>query len=476
MKANVLDHTKRHHRFFEELTRIPHGSYHEAAYGDYLEQFAKDRGYSWKRDSIGNVVIYRPASDGYEDHPSVAVQAHMDMVWAKTEDAAVDLEKDPLDLYIEDGFLKARGTTLGADDGTGVAYILAILDDTSLKLPAIEAVFTVQEEVGLGGAMAMDPAWIRSKRFISLDCGGGDSIYISSLAGYRGTAKKAFSMEPAAGNGYQITVSGLKGGYADGYRREQSNANKLAARLAYALSQGCGIRLSDISGGDEENKIARQCQITLTTEASEMELRKAFEAAAADIQKECGAAEPELSMVLEPKAVTEQMTKVCSKEILSYLFLFPNGFRHKDIRFPEITSESINWSVSRCENGCFTMIYNLRGSSDSRIRNMQNEIGLLSEIHQVELQCENAFPAWEFHDSELLHTLQRVFREVRGKELGLIPVQGGLECGVFAGRYPDMDILAMGPSGYNVHTPEEKLDLQSFDVIYEVFCRFLENL
>lgn len=476
MKANVLDHTKRHHRFFEELTRIPHGSYHETAYGDYLEQFAKDRGYSCKRDSIGNVVIYRPASDGYEDHPSVAVQAHMDMVWTKTEESAIDFEKDPLDLYIEDGFLRARGTTLGADDGTGVAYILAILDDKSLKMPAVEAVFTVQEEVGLGGALALDPAWVQSKRFVSLDCGGGDSIYISSLAGYRGSAKKAYSMEPATGTGYQITVSGLKGGYAGGYRQEQSNANKLAVRLAYGLNQKCGIRLTEMTGGDEENKIARQCQITLTTEKTEMELRKAFAEVAADIQKECSAAEPELSMVLEPKAVSMQMTEESSREILSYLFLFPNGFRHKDIRFPEITSESINWSVSRCENGFFTMIYNLRGSSDSRIRNMQNEIGLLSDIHRVELHCENAFPAWEFHDSELLHTLQSVFREVRGKELGLIPVQGGLECGVFAGRYPDMDILAMGSAGYNEHTPEEKLDLQSFDAIYEVFCRFLANL
>ena len=123
-----------------------------------------------------------------------------------------------------------------------------------------------------------------------------------------------------------------------------------------------------------------------------------------------------------------------------------------------------------------SLIYNLRGSSDSRIRNMQDEITLLSSLYRVKLQCENAFPAWEFHDSELLHTLQNVFQNVRGKELGLIPVQGGLECGVFAKRYPDMDILAMGPAGFNEHTPEEKLDLQSFDAIYEVFCRFLEAL
>ena len=226
---NVLDHTKRHQRFFEEMTRIPHGSFHEQAYGDYLVRFATERGLECRRDAIGNVVIYKPASAGYENRPPLALQAHMDMVWEKDEGVTINLAKDPLQIYVEDGFVKARGTTLGADDGTGVAYMLAVLDDPDAVHPPIEAVFTVQEEVGLHGAVALDPAWITAKRFISLDCGGGDSIYISSLAGHRGNLKRKIRLVPVEGTGYVLQISGLKGGYSTGYLEEQANANHLAA-------------------------------------------------------------------------------------------------------------------------------------------------------------------------------------------------------------------------------------------------------
>lgn len=476
MGAWVLDPGKKHHRYFEEMTRIPHGSYHEAAYGDYLVQFAMDHNYEYQRDEIGNVIIYKPASPGYEDHPYIALQAHMDMVWAKDDNREHDFFHDPLVLYIENGFLKARGTTLGADDGTGVAYMLAVLADDTLKTPPIEAIFTVQEETGLGGALALKKEAIRSRRLISLDCGGGDSIYISSFAGLQGMSRRHLQWEEAAGYGYCLSVGGLKGGYSDGYKSEQANANQIGARLLYQLGRTLKIRLAGVQGGRQENKIASCCELMFTSDADPDTVHKSLDILAAEVYKENQEAEKNMTICLTEKSVERQMTPGCSEAVCSLLFLFPCGLRHRSVGFPDVMSECINWSSVYCQDDEIRLIYNLRGSADSRIVHMQEEISRLTECFSFTCHSVNSFPAWEFHDSELLHTLQKIFRKMRGKELGLIPVQGGLECGVFANMYPEMDIIAMGPYGYDVHTTAERLDLKNFDELFEVFCRLLEAL
>ena len=179
----VLDWSKAHQRYFEEMTRIPHGSYHEKQYSDYLAEFARSHGLRYKQYDIGNVIIYKEASKGYEDHPAVVIQAHMDMVCEKTPESSHDFEKDPLKLYIEDGWLCADGTTLGADDGTGVSYMLAILEDNTLAHPALECVFTAMEEIGLDGALALEPEDIKGRRYINLDGGGGGVETVTTAAG-----------------------------------------------------------------------------------------------------------------------------------------------------------------------------------------------------------------------------------------------------------------------------------------------------
>ena len=475
-KEWVLNPEIPHQRFFEEMTRIPHGSYHEKAYGDYLENFARKHNFEYRRDEIGNVVMYKPASKGYETHPYVAIQAHMDMVWAKEPDCDHDFEKEPLKLYKKDGYLRAKGTTLGADDGTGVAYILALLDNKDAQHPPIEAIFTVQEEVGLNGAKALKREEIRSRQLISLDCGGGDSIYISSLGGFRGKAEKTFAMEKAEGNAFTVTVDGLKGGYSSGYMEEQRNAIDLTARILEYLNQHGGIRLVSLTGGVEDSKIATTCRAVLTSRMPEEKLKAGLEKIAADIKKEAGPAEPGLMIRSEKTSTEQQMTQKDSDEIISLLFLLPCGFRHRHSTFSEIMSESVNWIFAETGEDTFTLTYALRGSTDSMVEHMQEEIRLMAETFGASAEEISSFPAWEFHDSRLLHTLQKVFRESEGKELGLIPVQGGLECGVFAHMYEDMDIIAMGPYGYDVHTPEEHMDLANFDSLYLVFEKLLAAL
>lgn len=473
---NILDHTKRQQRFFEEMTRIPHGSYHEQAYGDYLERFASQRGLLCRRDEIGNVVIYKPGCGEAKDHAPVAIQAHMDMVWAQDARCRIDQTKDALELYIEDGYLRARGTTLGADDGTGVAYMLAVLDDADAVHPPLEAIFTVQEEVGLNGALALDPAWVTARRFISLDCGGGDEIYISSLAGHRGVLRRTVRRTPTQRAGYCLTVSGLKGGYSTAYMDEQANANHLAAVLLKRLNARCGITLSKVDGGEVENQLAKACAASFTSGAAKLDVKKVFSQEADALRRELGPAEPNLSITLSDAEVPTQMDANDSRAVLDLMFLLPCGFRHRHTQFSEIMSECVNWSLVRTEEDAVELTYVLRTSTDAMMERLKTEIDVLRGLFDAEDQTLSSFPAWEFHDSELLHTLQRVFKAREGKEIGLIPVQGGLECGVFAQRYPDMDIIAMGPFGYDVHTPNEHMDLANFDSLFKVFCDLLAAL
>lgn len=472
----VLNPQIRHQKFFEEMTRIPHGSYHEKAYGGYLKEFAKKRNLDWRQDKIGNVVIYKPASKGYESHPPVAIQAHMDMVCVKDEGVLHDFENDPLELYIEDGYLKARGTTLGADNGTGVAYILAVLDNQELSHPALEAVFTVQEEVGLYGALALDPQWISARNFISLDCGGGDSIYISSLGGYQGLLEKELSFENAVGQGYEVRITGLQGGYTSGYKDERANAIKLMSRIIKHLALKFELHLAGLHGGKEESKIAQECSAFFTTAADAGEVRRWFEQETALIKNELGTAEPEIIMTLNAAEIQKQLVHEDQKQMMDFLFLLPCGFRHKSTLFPEIMSESVNLSQIYTDEKSVSIHYGIRGAADSMITHVHNEILVLAEAFGVREKEISSFPAWEFHDSRLLKTLQQIFRETEGKELGLIPVQGGLECGVFAQRYPDMDIIAMGPYGFDPHTTSERLDLANFDSLFAVFEKLLAAL
>lgn len=473
----VLNPAVPHQRFFEEMTRIPHGSYHEKVYGDYLEKFAVEHHLEYRRDEIGNVVMYKPASKGYEDHPYVAIQAHMDMVWAKEPDSDHDFEKEPLKLYIKDGYLRAKGTTLGADDGTGVAYILALLDNKDAQHPPIEAIFTVQEEVGLNGARELKPEEIRSRQLISLDCGGGDSIYISSLGGFRGEVKKDLgTLECAKGTAWKVAVSGLKGGYSTGYMSEQRNAIDLMARILEYVNKKAGISLAELDGGTEDSKIATSCSAVFTSETDGEKVKEVFEKIAGAIKNEAGPAEPDLEISISQTEAKQQISKKESDQLIQMLFLLPCGFRHRHSTFSEIMSESVNWIFGKTKENTFTLTYALRGSTDSMVEHMQEEILVTAQLFDAVAEEISSFPAWEFHDSRLLHTLQRVFKESEGKELGLIPVQGGLECGVFAHMYEDMDIIAMGPFGFDVHTPNEHMDLANFDSLYLVFEKLLAAL
>lgn len=354
---NVLDHEKLHQKYFEELSRIPRASFKEERVSDYLEDFARTRGLDYKRDTIGNVVIYKPASAGYEDHGAVILQAHTDMVCEKNADCTHDFDRDPIDLYIENGILKARGTTLGADDGMGCAYMLALLDmDT--PHPALECAFTVQEEVGLNGAFALKPEYFTAKKYVNLDFGGrGKGTCTTSAGGEMVGLKKPVEYEDCALPAYRLFITGLKGGHSGScIILELGNSLKICGRILKEISGSSDLRIVSLDGGLKNNAIPRECEAVFASGAPREQIERAMESITAEIRNELKFQESELSVTLETAACTRAMSEETSADLVDLMYLLPTdsatgAFRSRTFRWRQKTwrlygVRRIMWSSS----------------------------------------------------------------------------------------------------------------------------------
>lgn len=478
MRANVLDHSRPHHRHFEEMTRIPHGSYHEQAYSDYLVSFAEKHGLRCKQDEMGNVIIYKNGSKGYEDHPAVMLQGHMDMVWEKNKDCPHNFETDPLELYIKDGFLWANGTTLGADDGVGVSYMLSVLESTDLPHPPLECVFTVQEEVGLYGAFNIKKEDISAHRMIGLDDGGGHLHLHHQRWRHRRKAAEKGSAHRSGRQGYRLTIGGLKGGHSgECIDKELGNSIKCCTRVLMAIKDQGAVRICDLDGGLQDNAIPRECEVSFLTDLPEEQVKATVEKLTAELKKELEQSDPDLTVRLEPVSCEKTMTAEDSASIIDLLYVFPHGFRHKSLQIEGLTITSENLAAIHLVDDVFTLIYSLRAMYDSALDEMEKEIEIIARLFCCDTTRSPRYPSWEYReDSFVRRQLQKVFKELTGQELILEAVHGGLECGVFSRFHDDMDIVTLGAIGLDVHTPNEHLDLASFDQTYELLLALLKEL
>lgn len=475
----VLDWKKPYHRFFEEMSRIPHGSYNEKEYSDYLVEFAKSRGLQYKQYEIGNVIIYKAASLGYEDHPTVVLQAHMDMVCEKVPQSDHDFEKDPLQLYIEDGWLHAKGTTLGADDGTGVAYILSILDDDTLAHPALECVFTVQEEVGLFGAFALEPEDLKGRRYISLDDGGGGKKTITTSAGglcWSGTLplQKTETLQ----KGFRLTVGGLQGGHSgECINQEKGNSIKICTRILKMLENQGELILSAINGGSKDNAIPRDCVAEFVSELNEAAVKAECEKLVHKIQQELAYSDNELTVKVEEAEIRTLFSAGDSARLLNFLLVCPTGMRHRSMNLEGLTVASENLAVIITDENQVIVTVSLRSAYESYLDEMASELNTLAALCEMRAEESARYPAWAYEEgSKMREIMKEAVKKSMGIELEMLAVHGGLECGVFKQKWPDMDMVTMGPVGLDVHSPNERLDLQSFDECYKLLKEFLALL
>ena len=476
----ILDETKPYFKYFEDLTTIPHGSYNEKQLADYIEEFAKRNKLHYIRDNMDNLIIYKDGQGGLENHDPVMLQGHIDMVNEKNNNSNHDFNKDPLDLYIEDGWLKARGTTLGADDGVAVAYMLALLENKEVKHPPLDCVFTVQEEVGLFGAANIKKKDIRARRMINMDSGGETVTSVSSSGGRRTIISKDYTTQVNSDITYSLDITGLLGGHSGGcIHLERGNANKLAFRILHdLLISNVSIRLVNIFGGLKENAIPREATITFTTNENKTRLMTLFEQSASKIKTELEFSDAQFNATLkQTRTASTAIDQKTSADIIRMVFLMPNGFKARSMKIEGLTTVSLNLGVMRLENGKFNLYYATRSPMASAIEQLSNEIDEIASIFHATTAHMADYPGWNYEEhSPLRKTMKEMVKEFFNTTLEEHAAHGGLETGTFKGEIPEMDIVTFGPISKNAHTPDECLNLESFERCYYALCDFLARL
>lgn len=454
--------------FFEEITKIPHGSGNEAALAQYILDFAQTRNLESRTDAAGNVVVKKAASEGYEQAPGVILQGHMDMVCEKMGELAHDFTTDPLKLQIDGDFISANDTTLGADDGIAVAYMLALLDNKELAHPAIEAVFTTEEETGMGGAKALDTSDLRGKYFINMDSEEEGKFLVSCCGGRRVHVSLPVRRESKQVNAqpYLLKISGLKGGHSGSdIHLQRASANQLMGRLLYTLQKNVAFSLVCIDGGKMDNAICREAEavVALETEAAKVAERIITEMEQT-LKEEYRRTDADMIITWEAlrEEVAEVLTEDTKQRVLSILTLLPYGVITVSHEIDGLVESSNNIGVVRTTADTVAFENAVRSAVASRKEWICDKIATIAALCGADAESSNDYPGWMYRsDSHLLVLLQEAYRDTTGREPEMTAMHAGVECGLFAEKMPWLDMVSLGPDMYDVHTPQERLSISS---------------
>ncbi len=453
--------------FFEEISAIPRGSKNEKGIADYLVKFAKDRGLFCVRDEVHNVFIRKQASAGAEHKPGLLMQGHTDIVCEKNADVAHDFLTDPIQMYMDGDWLKAKGTTLGADNGTAVAFMLAALDDDALPHPTLECLFTVQEELGLDGAKVFDASVVTARKLINLDCGPEGETTLCCAGGMVVRLKKEMSEIPFKGTALKVSVTGLAGGHSGGeIHRYLGNANKIMARLLNAVK---GVSLMDIDGGSKDNAIPRECFAHISVPLEE-EARTAIADMAVKIKGELGERDENFKVTAEKAAAPEKMfCPNCTKALLSMMCVAPNGVIQMSHNFENTVEASSNMGVMKTAGNVVTVTFSPRSAIESINDETEDRLYKLGEAFGFSCETTARYPGWTFDKESPLRDLYvKTYKELTGKDAIMKSTHGGLELGIFKSKLKDLDIIAIGPLAKGAHSPDEKLNIPSLNRTWEL--------
>lgn len=475
-----FDVSKRWCYYFNEICKIPHPSRHEQAIAAYVKQFADAHNLEVHQDRWGNTVIRKPGSKGCENQPWLMLQAHMDMVPAKTPESTHNFETDPLQLFVDDhGQLRAKGTTLGADDGVGVACMLAILEDDSLVHPPLECVFTVMEEIGLEGALHMKPDQILSRRVISLDGGGETSSMCCAAGGIKGYVKIPVTRHLHTLNqGMQVVIHGLLGGHS-GIMIDQEHANAivLAERLLTRIrEENIPFEIGSFQAGTADNSIADHASIVLNTKSREA-ITKVINSFEHDIHLEYQESDPSIQLENAPCEPSETVLEDTYVEpLLDLISLIPNGVSQFNIPL-HVPSTSNNIGLLEESEEDYKLWFRTRGLLDSAMDMVLNSIIALAELCGGSVTTVIRYPGWNYQkDSPLREAFNQTIQELYGHPCTIEGSHGGNETGIWAGLHPDSDIISIGSIEEEFHTPNEHLDLAAFDRLYKQLTVLIAKL
>ena len=465
--------------YFEEITKIPHGSGNMNGIANFCENFAKEHSLRYFRDEADNVVIYKDGTKGYEESLPVILQGHLDMVCQKATDSTFDFSKDPLELYIDGDFLKAKDTTLGADDGIGAALIMAILESDDIPHPPIEAVFTTDEEIGMLGAAKLDMSKLSGKKMINIDVFSEGNACVSCAGGGDIKIHIDYTKTTIVGKKILLTIDGLKGGHSGGKIHEgRVNANILAGRILACAKKISDFDIISINGGDKGNAITPRCEIELVVNNT-AEFAPRMESIFETIKGELADREEylKLSLKVESESNFDVINKESRDKLINMLLTIPDGVISMSKKISGLVETSSNLGVLATQDGNILLHSTIRSNKRSGLEWLQERMFTIAEYNNCLVEATGHYPPWELVESS---SLQKIFAdtctEIYGKEANIYAAHVGLECGIFAGKIEGLDAVAIGPDAYDVHTVFERLSISSTNKFYEFLKTILAKL
>lgn len=468
--------------YFEEICGMPHGSSNTKQISDYCAHFAEKRGLKYIQDDSNNIIIFKPGTAGYEQSAPVILQGHLDMVCERENDCQINMAEEGLVLQYEDGVISAKGTTLGGDDGIAIAYALAILDSTDIPHPPLEAVFTVDEEIGMLGAAALDCSPLKSHTMLNMDSEDEGYLLVSCAGGITVKGHLPVKRFPAGGKKAYLSIKGLLGGHSGiEIDKGRANACKLLGRTLYALKKEFSFLLCSVQGGLKDNAIPREATATLLIR-DDVDTQKILARTAAleqAYQREYRLTDDgvQLSLILSETEEMDAMTPESSRNVIAALVNLPNGIQRMSYDIEGLVQTSLNLGILNTSEKEVTYSYAVRSSVETEKMALAEQIQCLTEILGGTVENSGAYPAWEYRqDSPLRELMVAVFEEQYGKKPVIQAIHAGVECGLFAGSIPDLDCVSFGPDMKDIHTPKETLDVGSTQRTWNYILEILKRL
>ncbi|MFC2649740.1 aminoacyl-histidine dipeptidase [Porphyromonas endodontalis] len=469
--------------YFHQITQVPRPSKKEEKILAFLKKFAEDHKLEYDQDAAGNIVIRKPASKGYENRKTVILQSHVDMVCEKNNDTIHDFDNDPIRTIIDGDWVRADGTTLGADNGIGVAAEMAVLTDDTLEHGPIECLFTVDEETGLTGAMNLAPGFVKGTILLNLDSEDEGEMFIGCAGGMGTMAYYKYTQEKAPQEYYYATikVSGLKGGHSGGdIHVGLGAATKIITRALYAVREKMPMVLAHIDGGNLHNAIAREATAVIGVPMNQKEaLSVIINELDGDVRQELKAVDPSVKIAVNtadaPAHVVDADT---TRRLILGLYSCPHGVMGMSHSIEGLVETSTNLaSIKMKEEGVIRVETSQRSSSESLKTDVGNMVKAVFELSGAEVDVRDGYPGWSPNtDSPILKVTVDAYKKLFGKEPAVKAIHAGLECGLFLSKYPYLDMVSFGPTLRDVHSPVEKMEIATVDLFWRHLVEVLKNI
>ena len=462
--------------YFEEICNIPHPSYHEEKISAYLVNFAKEHNLEYYTDELYNVIMIKEASEGMENVAPIILQGHMDMVAEQEPDCTKDMLTEGLDLEVVDGYVTAKGTTLGGDDGIAVAMALALLEDETLKHPRLEVIITVSEEVGMEGAAGIDVSMIKGRKLLNLDSEEEGHFLAGCAGGCRMELEYPAKKEQVKGNLVSVEINDCTGGHSGTeIDKGRANATLMVNRMLAAAVEVADVQLVDFVGGTKDNAIPRATSAKVVTTA---EAVKAMEAEAAAIKNEFAVTDPEMKIDInsQGEASVEAVSAADTKRMIQLLSCMPDGVQAMSHDIEGLVETSLNLGILKLTEDGLNFSCALRSSVDSAKTALMRKVSMVGNAFGCKISTHGQYPAWEYkRESTFRDELVALYEEMTGEKALVETLHAGVECGLLASKLPGLDAVSIGPEMHDIHTPKERLGIASTERIYNYVRRVIET-